>query len=245
MNILIIEDELPAQEELARIIKKCIPQAHIIDMLFSVEDSIKWLSENEADLILMDIHLSDGICFDIFDQVEVTTPIIFTTAYDQYAINAFKVNGIGYILKPIMEDELVAAVNKLSYSHYNMRMLIDHFKPKKEYKSRVAFRSGERIGYLSIDEIAYFFAEDKLTYVVSKDGKKHIIDHSIESLEQQLDPKSFFRITRGCIASIDSIEKVSRYFNSRLKLSLKPDYNGELLVSRIRVPKFIKWLDGE
>lgn len=245
MNILIIEDELPAQEELARIIKKCIPQAHIADMLFSVEDSITWLSENEADLILMDIHLSDGICFDIFEQVEVLTPIIFTTAYDQYAINAFKVNGIGYILKPIMEEELVAAVNKLSYSQYNMRGLMDYFKPQKEYKSRVAFKSGERIGYLNADKIAYFFAEDKLTYVVSKDGKKHIIDHSIESLEQQLDPKSFFRITRGCIASIDSIEKVSRYFNSRLKLSLKPEYNSELIVSRIRVPRFMKWLDGE
>lgn len=245
MNVLIIEDEELAQEELVRIIENRFLQMNIAAILCSVADSVKWLSCNDADLIFMDIHLSDGICFDIFKEVDVRTPIIFTTAYEQYAINAFKVNGIGYLLKPIVEDDLAEAVGKLENSPFRLQRLIEYLRPSKEYKSRIVYRSGDRIDYFNIDEVAYFFSEDRLTFAVSVDGKKRIVDYTIESLEPLLDPRQFFRITRGCIASIHSIDKVYKYFNSRLKVELKPSYEGELLVSRVRVPDFMRWLDGE
>lgn len=245
MNILIIEDEPLAQEELERMIKKHLPHDKIVGKIDSVDNSIQWFSENEADLIFMDIQLSDGICFDIFKQVDVHTPIIFTTAYDQYAINAFKVNGIGYLLKPIVEEEFVNTIKKLEHTPLHLKKLLAYLKPSKEYKTRIMVKNGERFGFLPIESIAYFFAEERVTFAMAKDGKRHLVDYTIESLEPLLDPKTFFKITRGCIASIDSIEKVTKHFNSRLKISLSPAHKEDLLISRIRVPEFIKWLDGE
>lgn len=245
MKVLIVEDEILAQEELVRIMNKNFPQMQIAGILSSVEESVRWLNENEADLILMDVHLSDGICFEIFEQAEVHTPVIFTTAYEQYAIDAFKVNGIGYILKPVLEEELTEAVRKLEYSPLNLKRLMDHMKPAKGYKTRIMVKSGDIYGHLSMSDISYFFSEDRLTFAMSSQGRRHMVDYTIESLEPQLDPKHFFKITRGCIASINSIERISRYFNSRLKVTLKPQYDGELLISRARVPEFLRWLDGE
>lgn len=245
MNVLIIEDELLAQEELVRLINKNFTDMIIAARLCSVKESIEWLRENRADLIFMDIQLSDGISFDIFDYVDVRTPIIFTTAYDQYAIQAFKVNGIGYLLKPIIENDLVSAVEKLDYQLDKLKELLSQIKPLKEYKSRIAIKSGDKFSFLDMNEVAYFYAEDRVTFVVPKQGKARIVDYTIESLESLLDPKRFFRLTRGCIASIDSISRVSKYFNCRLKITLNPLYEGELLVSRVRVAEFVKWLDGE
>lgn len=245
MKVLIIEDEPLAQEELVRIIGKRFSEMKIVGKLSSVRESIEWLKESKADLIFMDIHLSDGNSFDIFDHVEVRTPIIFTTAYDQYAIQAFKVNGIGYLLKPIVESDLVAAVEKLDYTPEKLTELLDTIKPSKGYKSRIAIKSGDRFSFLKMEDVAYFYAEERMTFVVPKQGKKQIVDYTIEALEPLLDPKRFFRMTRGCIASIDSIGSVSKYFNSRLKITLKPEYGDKLLVSRVRVPDFLQWLDGE
>lgn len=245
MRVLIIEDEPLAQEELVRIIEKRFSDMEIVDRLATVRESIEWLSENKADLIFMDIHLADGNSFDIFDQVDVRTPIIFTTAYDQYAIQAFKVNGIGYLLKPIIEIDLVAAVEKLDYAPDRLTELLHSLKPSKGYKSRIAIKSGDKFSFLDMNDVAYFYAEERVTFVVPKQGRKQIVDYTIETLEPMLDPKQFFRITRGCIASIGSIGGVAKYFNSRLKISVKPEYDGELLVSRVRVPEFLKWLDGE
>lgn len=245
MNALIIEDEQLAQEELVRIIRKQFPQMRIVDILCSVKESIEWLNENEADLIFMDIHLSDGICFDIFKETELHTPIIFTTAYDQYAIQAFKVNGIGYLVKPIIEEELIQAVEKIKYIPLSLTKLLTYMQPSPHYKTRIVIKTGERISFLAIEEVAYFFAEDRFTFVMSKEGKRYIVDYTIEALAPLLDPKYFFKITRGCIVSISSIEKIHKYFNSRLKVSLKPAYEGELLISRVRVAEFIKWLNGE
>mgnify|MGYP002556488060 FL=1 len=245
MKVLIIEDEPLAQEELVRIIGKRFSEMKIVGKLSSVRESIEWLKESKADLIFMDIHLSDGNSFDIFDHVEVRTPIIFTTAYDQYAIQAFKVNGIGYLLKPIVESDLVAAVEKLDYTPEKLTELLDTIKPSKGYKSRIAIKSGDRFSFLKMEDVAYFYAEERMTFVVPKQGKKQIVDYTIEALEPLLDPKRFFRMTRGCIASIDSIGSVSKYFNSRLKITLKPEYGDKLLVSRVRVPDFLQWLDSE
>lgn len=245
MNVLIIEDEQLAQEELIRIIRKRFPYMTISAQTGSVKESVEWLRENTADLIFMDIHLSDGISFDIFDYVEVRTPIIFTTAYDQYAIQAFKVNSIGYLLKPIMENDLVSAVEKLEYQPDRLKELLRFLNPSRSYKSRIVIKTGDKFSFLDINDIAYFYAEERVTFAVPKQGKPRIVDYTLESLEQQLDPKQFFRLTRGCIASIDSIRDVSKHFNSRLKIRLTPEYTGELLVSRVRVEDFLKWLNGD
>lgn len=245
MNVLIIEDEQLAQEELVRIISKRFPNMVISARLGSVKESIEWLRKNSPDLIFMDIQLSDGISFDIFDYVEIRTPIIFTTAYDQYAIQAFKVNGIGYLLKPIVENDLVIAVEKLDYQPDRLKELLNLIKPSKEYKSRIAIKTGDKFSFLDIHDVAYFYAEERVTFAVPKQGKARIVDYTIEALEPLLDPKRFFKLTRGCVASIDSIAGVSKYFNSRLKIKLNPEYEGELLVSRVRVGEFLQWLDGD
>ncbi len=248
MRVLIVEDEPLAQEELARLISNNFAEMEIVAMLGSVEDSVEWLKESRVDLIFMDIHLSDGVSFDIFDRVEIDTPIIFITAYDQYAIKAFQVNGVGYILKPLNEQKLVETVTKFrkhKYASAELLSAINEIRSTKEYKVRIAIKLGDVISSVNIADVAYFFAEDRVTFVVLKSGKKHIVDYSIESLETMLDPLSFFRLTRGCLASIDSIEKVSKYFNSRLKVTLSPEYEKEILVSRMKTQELIRWLGGE
>ena len=245
MKVLVIEDEIPAQEELVRILRKHFPNIEIVDIIGSVRDSVEWLRNNTADLIFMDIQLLDGCCFDIFDVVEVRTPIIFTTAYDQYALKAFKVNSVDYLLKPVDEDELVAAVRKMDYKYDNIRNLIESYIPTVRYKTRISVKTGDIYRFLLIDEVAYFISEDGFTYAVTNNEKKHIVDYTISSLETQLDPKRFFRLSRGCIVSIDSIEKITAYFNSRLKVTLKGRKNISIILSRGRVPDFLNWIDDK
>ncbi|MFI3240122.1 MAG: LytTR family DNA-binding domain-containing protein [Bacteroidales bacterium] len=247
MKILIIEDEYLAQQELKRIILNTLPDAHIVAIIDSVAHSIQWLKENSADLIFMDIQLSDGISFDVFKSIEVVIPIIFTTAYDQYAIQAFKVNSISYLLKPIMEEDLINAINKFKSTPYynnNISSLLSSLN--KSYKSRISIKSGDKFSFIDIADVAYFYAEERVTFVVPKQGgRKQIVDYTIEALEQLLDPNKFFRVTRGCICSIDSIDNITKHFNSRLKVTLTPAFVQEILISRVRVPEFLKWIDGE
>lgn len=246
MKALIVEDEILAQEELARILKKHFPDIVIAGITGSVRDSAEWLRKNTADLIFMDIQLSDGYCFDIFNIIDVRTPIIFTTAYDQYALKAFKVNSVDYLLKPIDEDELVSAVKKLDYSCRRIKDLAEFFpSASNRYKTRIAVRSGDSYGFLQIEKVSHFMSEDGLTLAVSDSGEKYLVDYTIESLEPLLDPKLFFRATRGCIVSINSIDKVSKYFNSRLKVTLKGHDDFSLVLSRARVPDFLKWIDDK
>lgn len=245
MKVLVIEDEIPAQEELVRILRKHFPNIEIVDIIGSVRDSVEWLRNNTADLIFMDIQLLDGCCFDIFDVVEVRIPIIFTTAYDQYALKAFKVNSVDYLLKPVDEDELVAAVRKMDYKYDNIRNLIESYMPTVRYKTRISVKTGDIYRFLLIDEVAYFISEDGFTYAVTNNEKKHIVDYTISSLETQLDPKRFFKQSRGCIVSIDSIEKITAYFNSRLKVTLKGRKNISIILSRVRVPDFLNWIDDK
>ncbi|MCD7972575.1 MAG: LytTR family DNA-binding domain-containing protein [Candidatus Azobacteroides sp.] len=247
MKVVIVEDELLAREELLRLIKNNYSGFEVIACLDSVTDSVAWFKNNTADLIFLDIHLADGISFDIFEQVEITTPVIFTTAYDQYAVRAFQLNGIGYLLKPIVESDLVRAVKKLNlntWSDSNLKQLLQSLQPVHSYKQRISTKSGDRYMSLEIEDIAYFYSEDRVTFAVTKENRRHIVDYTLEILEPVLDPHRFFRLTRNCIASIDAVKSVSKYFNSRLKITLTPDFEKELLVSRIKVPAFLKWLDG-
>lgn len=247
MKVVIIEDEVLSQEELERILRKNFSQIEIVAKLDSVTESIDWLSHNNSDLIFMDIQLSDGISFDIFKHITIKTPVIFTTAFDQYAIQAFKVNGIGYLLKPVIEEDLIQAVNKFKNTYDNIsgiNQLMEYISPSKKYKNRITVKTGDSITFINMSDIAYFYSEDRVTFSVTKHGRKHIVDYTIESLEQLLDPDCFFRLTRGCIASIESIHGVYKYFNSRLKITLKPEYHDSILISRTRVPEFLKWMDG-
>lgn len=244
MKILIVEDEIPAQEELIRILQKHFPDIEIAGVTESVRTTAEWLTSHSPDLIFMDIQLSDGSCFDIFRRMEIRTPVIFTTAYDQYALDAFKVNSIDYLLKPIDEDGLIAAVGKLNYRYDRIRDLVSaYFAPAGRYKSRISAKCGDTYKSLSMDDIAYFISEDGITFAVSNSGEKRIVDYTIESLEPLLDPKSFFRITRGCLASIGSIEKASRYFSGRLEIVLKD--STRLVLSRARVQDFLRWMDDK
>lgn len=250
-RILIIEDEMPAKVQLERLITKHYPDFEILDHKTSVLGAIDWLKKNSVDLIFTDVELSDGRCFDIFKEIKPKADLIFTTAYDNYAIQAFKVDGLDYLLKPIDEDEFIAAVDKSIQKHQQSGMvdlntiqeiIAAHSNVQKEYKKRFSMRLGDKIYIIHSEDIAYFYSEDKVTFLVTHDGKRHISDSSLDQIETMVDPDKFFRISRGCIANISSIRSVAKHFNSRLKVILFPDFCKEVLVSRIRVPEFMKWI---
>jgi len=257
MKVLIIEDEPFAQNELKRLLAKTTFDIEIIECIDSVEDSIEWFNSNAApDLVFLDIQLSDGQSFDIFKSVEISAPIIFTTAYDEYAIQAFKVNSIDYLLKPIDQQALETALQKLQNikkqftgapSNINsgqLDKLLELAKTKTEYKSRFIARIGDQIKYIKADEIAWFRAEDNEVLLVSQSNHKYIVDYTLAQLEEYLDPKTFYRINRSYIIHINSIQKIYKYFNSRLKIDLIHQKDDVILVSRINVPKFLQWIEG-
>ena len=259
MRYLIIEDEPLAQEELARMLKSFDPDFTLLASIDSVKESIKWLSENDQpDIIFMDIHLSDNICFEIFNNIEITVPVIFTTAYDQYAIEAFKTNGIAYLLKPIEEEELMSALKKfrtltnstieLSTIHSQIQQLSainSQLTNLATYKERLLAKVGDNYQYLTMSDIAYFYSEDHYTFVATKDNQRYIINYTLDTLVEQLNPLQFFRISRQLILNINSINTISKHFNGRLKITVNPSYSKEIYVSRNRVQTFLLWLDGE
>jgi len=254
MKILIIEDEPFARMELIRLLSATGREFVLLDQIDTVEDSVKWLKTHpQPDLVFLDIQLADGLSFDIFRQVNVSSPVIFTTAYDQYAIKAFQVNSIDYLLKPIRPEALESALRKLD----DLRNVLSPAKPwleniqienllrimNREYKTRILLKSGDQIRSVEIEEIAYFYAEDDVVFAKLKNKDRSIVDFTLNQLEAELDPKDFFRLTRGCIARISAVKKVSKYFNSRLIVELDPPMGEKLLVSRVTVPEFLKWLD--
>jgi DNA-binding LytR/AlgR family response regulator len=250
MNILIIEDEIPAQLQLERLIQFHYPEFDIVGRIDSVKESVRWLGKNHPDLIFMDVELSDGKCFEIFKQINLDIPVIITTAYSDYAIKAFKINSIDYLLKPLDDDEFVNAVEKSKKlnqknipDYQNLEKLLSRNTPK-EYRERFIVKQNDQIKVLKIDEIAYFIAEEKVTFIITNSGKRFMTDYSLDSLEDQLNPKFFFRLSRGCMANINSVKSVSKYFNSRLKIKVEPPYSEDIIVSRIRVQDFMKWLEG-
>lgn len=254
MKVLIIEDEPFARAELKRLIQATGRDIEVLEELDTVEDSVLWLNSHPPpDLIFLDIQLADGISFEIFRQVQVSAPVIFTTAYDEYAIRAFQLNSIDYLLKPIRQEMLGNAFRKLESLRQEKQpprswMTAEQLEnllaaARQEYKSRLLVRVGDNLKSVEISQAAYFLAEDDVVFVVLKDGGRYITDHALNEMESLLDPKLFFRISRNCIASITAIKKVSKYFNSRLLVELNPPAPGQLLVSRVRVPDFMKWLD--
>lgn len=247
MKLVIIEDEKLAADRLATIVKEYDESIEIVARLESIEDSVRFLNDHpHPDLLLVDIHLSDGHSFEIFNQVSYYKPIIFTTAFDQYAMDAFKVFSIDYILKPVTLEALTAAMNKL-------KLLKDSFykvdlspfaleKYQAVYKDRFLVKTGKRLGLIDVADVSYFQADNKIVYLVDRSGNKYIIDHTMERLEQVLNPRDFFRLNRRYMVRYSSIAQVKPFFNHRLKVVLKGDIQpDDMIISRERVATFIDW----
>ncbi len=248
MNLVIIEDEKIAADYLEKCILEFSPDLKVVKKLDSVESSVKWLSNNTADLLFVDIHLADDISFSIFEQLEIQTPVIFTTAYDQYAIKAFKLNSIDYLLKPIDKSELFNALNKFKQLRnsppFDIKLLLEQFNGQKNvFQNRFLVTSGQKLKSVNIDQIAYFFSEQKLTFLVAKGGKHYILDNSLDKLETLLDPDNFFRINRQFIISFTSIKNMLNYSKSRVKVELEPAIEKETIVSVERSSDFRLWLN--
>ena len=252
MKILIIEDEPQAAERLHNLILQIDPAAVIAGKLDSVRRSVEWLRTNASvDLIFMDIQLADGLSFEIFDQIEVKSPIIFTTAYNEYALKAFKVNSIDYILKPVDKEELTAAFRKyetlvgnsipadkmMESIGYAVQML------SRKYKERFVIKVGEHLKSFEVSDILFFYSQEKTTFAQTREGRKHILDFTLEQLEGLMNPKLFFRINRKYFVSVHSIQDMISYTNSRLKLVLKTADDHDIIVARERVQEFKEWLD--
>jgi DNA-binding LytR/AlgR family response regulator len=253
MNIVIIEDEPHALKELKRILAKVAPDFVVLGTADGIESAVQLLKDQQPDLIFMDIQLSDGQSFDIFSAVEVKCPVIFTTAYDAFALQAFKSNGIDYLMKPIEPAEIEKAIEKFrrlkSSDHEPAPTQLDTATLKKilqpnanAWKTRFMATVGDKIKFLAEDEIAYFQADDEVVYMVGHDKKKFIINYTLENLEPMLDPSHFFRINRRYIIHVDCIGEIHKHFNSRLKLNLVPVPDEEILVSRARVGSFLTWI---
>lgn len=252
MKVLIIEDELPAAKRLNKMLKEIEPDIQILDNIVSVSSGINWFNENESpDLVFSDIQLSDGLSFDIFKSVNITCPVIFITAYDQYAIDAFKVLSIDYLLKPIKKDGLNNAIIKYKQltdrtPPIDIEKLLQSLNTAgHDYKQRFIVRYGEHIKTINIEEVVYFYTEDKVNFLCTKDGRRYVIDHSLDSLEGMLDPKSFFRINRQYIIGIHAITEMLTYSKSRVLIKLNPEAKHETIVSAERSADFKHWLGGD
>lgn len=250
MKILILEDEPLAAKRLESLMKSVEPNAEILAKLESVRSAVKWFNEHpQPDLILMDIQLADGLSFELFQQVDITAPIIFTTAYDEYAIRAFKVNSVDYLLKPIEQDELEAAVDKFKMQlQPNVqdqigKVLETLLGQKTEWKTRFLLKAGARFDVVEVADVAYLYAEDKVVFLVTKDQKKYFVDDTLDELEQKLNPKSFFRLNRKYFSQLSAIERIEPHFNGRLKIKLRHRDDDDIYVSREKAEAFKKWLD--
>lgn len=251
MRTVIIEDEKPAARQLARRLEKLgiAPQV----MLHSVGEAVDWFLANQhPDLIFLDIQLSDGLSFEIFESVSIESAIIFTTAYDEYALKAFKLNSIDYLLKPIDEEELVVAVNKFkarAIPQNPVRIDFDQIRSllgnpfQKTYKKRFSVKIGHQLKVIPAEEVECFFSENKGTYIHTFDNRDYLIEGTLEMLEQELDPDSFFRISRKFILPLKSVREIAVYSSSRLKVLLPTYRADEVIVSREKVQAFKQWLE--
>jgi len=249
MKVFIVEDEVPAQIQLERLINTCYPHFEVVGKVASIKSALNWLHSYSADLIFMDVELSDGLCFEIFKQMNVKSHVVIVTAYDNYAVEAFRVNSVDYLLKPVHQGDFIEAVEKVLKRNAPLQSLdVEAIKqmlqPKTAYKERFTVKLGNMIIVLNTSDISYFYAEEKSTYLVTCDNKKYLYDPSLDSIEEQLDPKLFFRLSRGCIAHIGAIQSIVKYSHGRLKISLQPLYGEAIIVSRVRAPLFFGWLEG-
>jgi DNA-binding LytR/AlgR family response regulator len=250
MNILIVENEKPAADKLVRILMKIDKSMTILGVAETVEETINRLQENpQPDLILMDIQLDDGLSFEVFETINVEIPVIFTTAYDEYTLKAFKVNSIDYLLKPVDEEQLRSALAKFKKLYADndpfrrdFRQLIYEFK--NQYKSRFLIKIGEKYRSVPIAEISHFHIAERSVFLNDNQGKDYGIDYSLEQLQTMLDPRKFFRINRECIVNLEAISLMYSYSSSRLQLTLKDKEKSDLfVVSRDKTGEFKRWID--
>lgn len=254
LKVLIIEDETPAAEKLERYLLKYSADIRILDKLTSIDEATSWLKahQDDVDVIFMDIQLKDGQSFQIFRNVKVVKPVIFITAYDEYALDAFKVNGVDYLLKPVTFVDLSASLQKLETLGEQLRWNEDKVEkinsvfeqPAKTFKNRFMVKLGDHIKSITSDQISFFFADGRDVYLVTNQLRKFIIDYTLESLEEIVDPKMFFRTNRSYIINISAIQDVVVYSNSRLKITPNIKWDDEIIVSREKVNEFKSWFDG-
>jgi len=252
MKVLIIEDEKPAAHRLESLLGQTHLPIEVVAVLDTVSASVDWIStQTPPDLIFMDIQLADDLSFEIFKKTKVKSPVIFTTAYDQYAIRAFKVNSVDYLLKPIDPAELQRAMNKYEEIYATDKVAlpdIQHLQQSiqrltHKHKNRFVIKVGEHIKTVSVEEVSHFRSREKVTYLYTKHGRHHILDSSLDQLENSLDPEKFFRINRQYIVAVDAIQDIITYSSSRLRLVLHLSDDTGMLVSRERVTAFKQWLD--
>jgi DNA-binding LytR/AlgR family response regulator len=251
MNVIIIEDEKPSARRLQRMLKALDLNAEI--MLHSVEESLKWFQNNpHPDIIFLDIQLSDGLSFEIFESIEIQSAVIFTTAYDEYALQAFKLNSIDYLLKPIDEDELKKAVQQYTkQKSQSQAVTLDFNEIKKllvnpierEYKKRFSVKVGQHIKLINVDDIECIYSENKGTYAFTTDGRNYLLDMTLDELEDELEPHTFFRVSRKFYVNINAIKDIISYTNSRLQIKLNRFKDLDIIVARERVKDFKNWLE--
>ena len=252
MNLLIIEDEPASAQRLKKLAEEIDPGIKVLEILDSISASVEWFrGHTEPDLVLSDIHLADGLSFDIFKEVNISCPVIFTTAYDQYAIQAFKLNSIDYLLKPIKKTELAEAIRKFNKtragtSTFDFTQLTAMLGTVgKDYLKRLMIRIGQQIKVAEVKDIAYFYIDEKIVFAVSFHRDRYPMDLSLDQLEKQLDPERFYRINRAFIVSLESIETMITYSKARIKIKLKPPCEVESITSTERSAGFRDWLRGK
>ena len=250
MNVVIIEDEINAFEYLRDLVKDVVPEMNLLEHLDSVEDSINWFHGNDQkiDLIFLDIQLSDGLSFEIFHHVDIDAPIIFTTAFDEYAIKAFKLNSIDYLLKPVTKEDLQAAIQKFKTSLSNGDQTIELKRIlksiNKSKRNRFLVKKGNHFEFVNVKDVSFVHSEDSLTFIYMQDGRRHLYSKTVATLDEELDPENFFQINRKQIVNINSVNKIHPFLNQRLKLDLgKNDAGLEFIVSRNRTMEFKQWID--
>lgn len=249
MNVLIVENEKPTIVGLSRLLKKIDININIVGTTESVESTINWFQNNPSpELIFMDIQLDDGLCFEVFETIKLDIPVIFTTAYDEYMLSAFKVNSVDYLLKPIEESLLRSAIEKFRSIHYQKSISNDLltllFKEKTGYKTRFLIKVGEHYKSIQTSEISCFYILERATFIRTFSGKEYSVDYSLDYLQKMIDPDKFFRINRNCLVNIIAISDILSYSSSRLKIKIngeKPIY--DLIVSKDKVSEFKKWID--
>lgn len=253
MQVLIIEDEPQAAQRMENLVHELVPGAIILGKLDSVKGAVNWFENNSSpDVVLMDIQLADGISFEIFDKCEVKAPVIFTTAYDAYAIKAFKVNSVDYILKPVDKEELRLALSKIKSrnmsemeSHHLLLNIGQTIKMlARKYKTRFVIKVGEHLRTIEVDRVLFFYSQERTTFCVTDDSRSHILDYTLEQLVEMIDPERFFRINRKYMVSAAAIKDIINYTNSRLRLVLKNSTDQDVVVARERVQEFKSWLDN-
>ncbi len=257
MKVLIVEDEELAVRKLQKTLQAVDPGAEVVGITDSIRSSVNWLLDNPTpDLILMDIELADGQSFEIFDKVDVNSTVIFTTSYDEYALKAFKVNSVDYLLKPVQKEDLEAALEKFrrmkkmlqggdTPGNLNVDSLVKELQQRlqpKEYRKRFLVKQGQKLVSVEVEEIAYFYSDGRVNFFKTRDNRKFIVDYTMDELEVMLDPERYFRISRSFYVSIESVDQIHDYFGNRLLLNLQPMVDKEAIVSREKVTDFKRWM---